>query len=242
MKVNWKIWTVCLLVHGLCFLSYGQRIGGSVVSGSAIDARGAIIPNAVITFVNGGKVFSAKTSSQAGDYSVALDPGEYRVSADASYLHFQPLRRSNILVLKDQLRTLNFEFSAPMAVFGAYEPKPAEPLDDAPYRSVFYSYDEIPKLSVSGVKNGLVSFGTKSETASSITYTSKPFDETSGAKVTFTYDFYTLTTDVLTYNKSEGAFVASGNVAIQGGQKNQLFRGDVKITFKDNKLLAFAIK
>jgi len=242
MKVNWKIWTVCLLVHGLCFLSYGQRIGGSVVSGSAIDARGAIIPNAVITFVNGGKVFSAKTSSQAGDYSVALDPGEYRVSADASYLHFQPLRRSNILVLKDQLRTLNFEFSAPMAVFGAYEPKPAEPLDDAPYRSVFYSYDEIPKLSVSGVKNGLVSFGTKSETASSITYTSKPFDETSGAKVTFTYDFYTLTTDVLTYNKSEGSFVASGNVAIQGGQKNQLFRGDVKITFKDNKLLAFAIK
>jgi hypothetical protein len=242
MELIWKIVTICLLAQFHCSLSYGQKMSGSVVRGTATDIHGAVIPNSLVTFTSGEQVFSVKTSSQTGDYSITLSSGEYRVSVDASHLSFQILRRSNIKVVVGPPRSLNFELSGLLPVVESYESRLSQSFDDGPIRYLPYSYEEIPKFSESGVRNALVSFGMKCETQSSLIYKSEPFSESSGAKVTFTYDFYTITADMLSFNKGDRTFVASGGVTLKYDNKNQVFKGSVKVSVEDNKLRVVQIK
>jgi hypothetical protein len=237
MMIILKLAMTVALVHFVSLCAFPQGGKAAVVRGRVTDVTGAVIPNVIVTFVDGNRTFAVKTS-QTGEYSTMLTPGVYKVSADALASGFQTLRRSDIRVLENSSRSLNFELSGPFLVL---EPPPSTMsnlADHGPSGYLPYQYEEISNVSRTGLGHALVAFGTKCDTPSAVVYKAEPFDQAAGAKVTLTYDFYTIMATKLVFDKrNKGSFVASGKVVFEDGQRRQLLGDTVSFTHEDGKII-----
>ena len=75
--------TSALIIAAICGSVYAGN-GQSVVRGRVLDPDGAMIPGATITVESKGRTVMTTTTNAAGEFSLALEAGEYvlRVSAD----------------------------------------------------------------------------------------------------------------------------------------------------------------
>lgn len=222
---------------------YSQEIKESVVSGSVSDILGAVVSNATLNFANLGKVYSTRTS-HTGIYSIRLGAGVYEVTVDASAAGFEILRRSPIYIGSDspQSRTLNLQVYGKFPIFGEAQNRPIAPVEHPFISYLAYTYEQIPGLSEIGLERATVSFGSKCEKKGSVVYSTSPFDPGTGATVTLTYDFLTVTAIELFFDKKKREFVAVGDVKIQIEQERRNLNGKVRLFVKDGKVQYSEIK
>ena len=231
----WSTFLVGLCIHCLFSLAASQGTNNSVVRGTVSDILGAVVPNATVSFENEGKVYSAVTS-QDGDYSIALPSAIYRVSVDANRSGFERLRRSPIRLEPRLTRTLNVQVTTKLPVLGRYYDVPTKQVIDHPSIQLFgYTYEDIRGISELGVDRATVSFGTRCESSTSISFTASPFQVSDGARVTLTYDFLTITSKEVRFNKEKRAITVCGDVAIELDHDKQAFNNCVNLNIKDGK-------
>lgn len=218
----------------LLFISVGYSqptTPATTLQGTVRDPFGAVVPKAIVTIENVTTTRKA-TTSEYGEYSLSAPPGIYKVAVDASTLGFDVTYRSAIKLDTDSAR-LDLTVFPKYTVLLPLDGGPHKVLDHPASQSVSFSFEEVPDLSQTGIRNGMIRFATKCLSPFLTTYKGSP---SAPYPITFTYDLYTVTAEELRIYPRSKEIWAVGEVTIENSQEKTTHKGILIIRIKDGKL------
>jgi len=227
------------LVLGLLFISLicGARsiAGGDIqfqVRGSVTNFLGGKIPGIPVIFTSGQQEYSVKTT-ESGAYSIRLAPGLYAVGVPKSS-DFCATRRSNFVLERGQEIQIDFELFVCGIVdtaerFDQRGLPVAVNMEEVYREHVGYNYEELPEMSISGLKP-LVEFGRRRERGA-VEYTGI-VQQGHYIRPVLTYNVWTLRANSILYDSTTQLVSAQGNVTWQDGKTTQSAKS-MNILFHD---------
>jgi hypothetical protein len=210
-----------------------QTASTCTLKGAVKDPNNAVVPNVGITFSNKDVVRKVATSDD-GEYSLTLPPGIYTAKVDG-WKGLEPSFRSEIKVDACSSKSLNFTIYIKVPVFWESSDAHRKGMDHPPIVYVNFTYEEIPNLSQIGVRSGMVRFVEKCQTQTLVSYNGRSISNANG-NVTFTYDFFTVTSAYLHINTKTKEIFALGNLEIEKDGEYLKYNGIIKINVKDGKV------
>ncbi len=214
---------------------HSQTAATCTLNGSVHDSQGSYVPGAEIILSNKDIVRKAKTS-EVGEFSLTIAPGIYSVSVTGPK-GFETTYRSEIKLEPKSTRTLNVKVYAKVPVFWESSDAHRKGADHPSLQYVNFTYEEIPNLSDSGVRRGMVRFTEKCETQTLRSYNARSFAESASNRsgITFTYDFFTVVADDLHINTKTNEMFALGKLEIENEGESVRYDGIIKISIKAGK-------
>jgi hypothetical protein len=215
-----------------------SQIPQALVNGTVSDEAGAVMPGATVTLISISTPparYSIRTDDD-GNFLFRVEPGIYRVEAEARPSPFLPNRRAPIRIESGPKNVLNLTLFAPRYFPTRYNTPIPDGLDDAATERVSFKFDE---LYITGDRRrpAMIRYVKKTASRQNTTYVGiVPYDKNRGSGVYLSFDWFEIYAEKIVVKRRSNLVQCIGSVLITKRGETQLKSESVTLRIRPDGL------